>query len=164
MDTWLTALFAAGGALAGSGLTGFITYKVARREHEARDVDELRTALVTYGAVLDRLGLRIDQMPHPPGPFGRWANRQVARWRDLDWVIGRISTATLGRGVIRIIDELTVATNRLILIAPQPVLEATEAINQLLDRIKLRDPQWKVEWQEARNALARVSRDAVPHL
>lgn len=134
MDTWLTALVAAGGALAGSALTGLITYKVAWREHEARGVEELRAALVAYGAILDRLGLRIDQMPHPPGPVGRWTNRQVSRWRDLDWVLGRIASATLGRRVTRMVDEFATATNRLILIAPQPVLEAAEAISALFDR------------------------------
>lgn len=64
---------------------------------------------------------------------------------------------------MKVIDELTTATNRLILIAPHPVLEAVEEINQLLNRFEYRDGQWKAEWREARDALTRASREAVPH-
>lgn len=63
---------AAGAALLASALTGLITYKVAAREQRGRDVEELRAALAAYGAVLDRFGRHLDQLPHPPGPAGRW--------------------------------------------------------------------------------------------
>lgn len=164
MDSSTAAIIAASAALLGSGLTGLLTYKVAGREQRGRDLDELRSALAVYGAVLDRFGRHLDQMPHPPGSIGRWVNRQVSRWRDLDWAMGRLSTGTLGRGAIRTLDELMSAMNRLLLIAPKEVLDAVIEINQLLERSDQRDAHWKAEWSEARSAVAKASRAAVPHL
>jgi hypothetical protein len=164
MDSWLTALIASAAALGGSALTGFITYRVSRRDREVREAEELRAALVAYGAALDRLGFRVDQLPQAPGRATKWQARQLERWYTLDWLIGRLSTATLGRGVMRAIDELIFATNRLALIAPEPVLEAAEAINKLISRFEQGDGRWKADWQEARNALTAASRNAVPHV
>jgi len=164
MDSSIAAIIAASAALLGSELTGLITYKVADREQRGRDIDELRAALAAFGAVLDRFGRHLDQMPHPPGPVGRWVNRQVSRWRDLDWAMGRISSGTLGRGAIRTLDELMAAMNRLLLIAPEDVLDAVLSISVLLERFEQRDASWQAEWREARSAVAEASRAAVPHL
>lgn len=164
MDSSIAAGIAAGAALLASALTGLITYKVAAREQRGRDVEELRAALAAYGAVLDRFGRHLDQLPHPPGPAGRWVNRQVSRWRDLDWAMGRLSAGTLGRGAMRTLDELITAMNRLLLIAPEEVLDAVLGISVLLERFERRDEHWRQEWREARNAVATASRAAVPHL
>ncbi len=164
MDSSIVAIIAASAALLGFALTGLITYKVAGREQRGRDVDELRAALAAYGAVLDRFGRHLDQMPHRPGPVGRWVNRQVSRWRDLDWAMGRISSGTLGRGAIRTLDELMTAMNRLLLIAPEDVLDAVLAISVLLERFEQREAGWRAEWREARSAVAKASHSAVPHL
>lgn len=164
MDSLIAAAVAAGAALLSSALTGFITHKIAAREQRGRDVEELRAALSAYGAVLDRFGRHLDQMPHPPGPAGRWVNRQVSRWRGLDWAMGRLSTGTLGRGAMRTLDELIAAMNRLLLIAPEEVLDAVLGISVLLERFEQRDEDWRQEWREARNAVAAASRAAVPHL
>jgi hypothetical protein len=164
MDSSIAAGIAASAALLSSALTGLITYKVAGREQRGRDVDELRSALAIYGAVLDRFGRHLDQMPHPPGPIGRWVNGQVSRWRDLEWAIGRLSTGTLGRGAMRTLDELITAMNRLLLVAPEDILDAVLGISVLLERFEQRDEGWQEEWREARNAVAEASRGAVPHL
>lgn len=164
MDSSIAAGVAAGAALLGAALTGLITYKIATRQQRGREVEELRAALAVFGAVLDRFARHLDQMPHPPGPAGRWVNRQVSRWRDLDWAIGRLSTATLGRGAIRTLDELITAMNRLLLIAPEEVLDAVLRISDLVARFEQRDESWDEEWREARNAVAAASRAAVPHL
>jgi hypothetical protein len=164
MDSSIAAGIAAGAALLGSALTGLITSKVAAREQRGRDVEELRAALAAYGAVLDRFGRHLDQLPHPPGPAGRWVNRQISRWRDLDWAMGRLSTGTLARGAMRTLDELITAMNRLLLIAPEEVLEAVLGISALLERFERRDEGWGEKWREARNTVAAASRAAVPHL
>lgn len=164
MDSSIAAGIAAGAALLGSALTGLITYMVAAREQRGRDVDELRAALAAYGAVLDRFGRHLDQLPHPPGPAGRWVNRQVSRSRDLDWAMGRLSTGILGRGAMRTLDELMTAMNRLLLIAPEEVLDAVLGISVLLEHFEQRDEGWGAEWREARNAVAAASRAAIPHL
>lgn len=95
MESSVAAIIAASADLLGSALTGLITYFIARREQRGTDVDELRAALAGFGAVVDRVGRHLGQMPHPPGPAGRLMNRLVSRWRDLDWAMGRLSTATL---------------------------------------------------------------------
>jgi hypothetical protein len=161
MDSWLTALIAVGGALAGSALTGYIAFKIARDDQDAREKVELREALVVYGAILDRLSLQIAQLPRAAGVKEGWMNRLIARWPELDWVMGRLSTATLGRGVMRTIDELLTATNRLILIAPHSVLAASEEINRLLENLRPGSAEWKREWQEGREGLVKASREAL---
>jgi len=164
MSPTSAAIVAAAAALLSSALTGFISYKIAGREERRRDTEELRAALAGYGAVLDRITRHFDQMPHPPGPLGRGVDRVVSRWRDLDWALGRISTGILGRGLIRTLDELTVAMNRLLLIAPEGVLDAAQEISLLIERLEPHDETWKAEWRAARGSLARCSREAVPHL
>lgn len=126
MDNWLVALIAAGGALGGSALTGVITYRLALVERKALDRGELRAALTAYGSALDRLTLRIEQLPQAHGIEEDWTTKLVARWRTLDWVMGRLSTATVGRGAMLALDEVIAATNRLMLVAPESVLEAME--------------------------------------
>lgn len=150
-------------ALLGSALTGLIAYFLARREQRARDNDELRAALAVFGALLDRIGRHLEQLPTLQDR-GRKVNRLIAGWRDLDWAIGRLSTATLGRGAIRTFDEFSVALNRLLLIAPQAVLDVTLNLTALLERFEARSPEWESDWREARSEFAAVARSAVPHL
>jgi len=161
MDNWLVALIAAGGALGGSALTGVITYRLARLEREAHDKGELRAALTAYGAALDRLTLRIEQLPQAHGIEESWTNKLVAKWPPLDWLIGRIATATVGRGVMRALDEVIAATNRLLLTAPGSVLGEMEAISELMDGFDPGATKWREEWRAARSAFAGASRRAV---
>lgn len=41
-----------------------------------------------------------------------------------------------------------IGAKRLILIAPQSVLEAAKEVNQLLSRFEHRDQKWKAEWRK----------------
>ena len=142
-------------------MTGVVAYRLARLEREGQDKDELRTALAAYGAALDRLTLRIDQLPQAHGVKEDWTTRLVARWRSLDWLIGRLSVATIGRGAMRSIDEVISATNRLLLVAPDPVLASMETLSELIGRFDPSGSGWRKEWQEARTAFAQASRAAV---
>jgi len=160
MENWLVALIAAGGALSGSALTGVIAYRLARLEREAFDKGEMRTALASYGAALDRLTLRIEQLPQAHGIEEDWTTRLVARWRTLDWVTGRLSTATVGRGAMRALDEVIAATNRLVLVAPESVLEAMETLSELIGNFNPSGSKWREEWRAARSAFAGASRRA----
>jgi hypothetical protein len=161
MENWLVALIAAAGALGGSALTGLIAYRLARLEREGLDKGELRTALAAYGAALDRLTLRVDQLPQAHGIEEDWMTKLVARWRTLDWLMGRISVATIGRGAMRSIDEVITATNRLTLVAPGPVMETMQALSELISRFEPGETDWRKEWQAARAAFAIASRRAV---
>lgn len=161
MQEWVVALVAAAGAVGGSAVTGLISYRLAQLEREARDKDELRAALVAYGAAIDRLTLKIEQLPQAHGIEEGWGNRLIARWRTLDWIIGRLSLATVGRSAMRAVEEVMVANNRLILVAPEAVLLKMQAITDLTGRFDPGEKSWKAEWQEARNAFAAVSRGAL---
>ncbi|MBS1860985.1 MAG: hypothetical protein JSS68_04665 [Actinobacteria bacterium] len=161
MDSWLVALIAAGGAVAGSGLTGWITYRLSRLEREYAAKAELRTALAAYGAALDRLTMQIEQLPQAHGIEEDWTTELVGKVRTLDWLMGRLSTATIGRGAMRAIDEVIAATNRLILVAPESVLEAMQRISELIGGFAPESAGWKDEWREARAGFSRASREAV---
>ncbi|MGE5283011.1 MAG: hypothetical protein ACM3N0_11970 [Chloroflexota bacterium] len=161
MENGLVALIAAAGAIGGSALTGVITYRLARLERKARDKDELRSALVAYGAALDRLTLRIEQLPQAHGIEEGWTNKLVAKWPTLDWAMGRLSTAILGRGMMRAVDEVIAATNRLLLIAPEPILDEMGAVSELIGGFEPGVTKWREEWQAARSAFAGASRRAV---
>jgi hypothetical protein len=157
---WLVPLIAAAGAVAGSAVTGAVVYRVARLEREAADKGELRSALAAYSAAIDRLTLKIHQLPQAHGIEEGRSNKLIARWRTLDWSIGRLSVATIGRSTMRVVDEVIVATNRLILVAPEPIVEAMQAISDLIGRFEPASEDWKRAWQEARNVFAEVSRGA----
>lgn len=164
MDNWVVALIATAGALGGSALTGVITYRLARLERNALDKGELRAALTAYGAALDRLTLRVEQLPQAHGVKENWMNGLVAKWPILDWLIGRMSTATVGRGIMRAVDEVIAATNRLLLIAPEPVLEAMGAVSDLIGSFDPGATKWRDEWRAARAAFAGASRRATTPL
>lgn len=142
-------------------MTGVIAYRLARLEREARDKDELRTALVAYGAALDRLTVQVDQLPQSHGIEEDWMTRLVARWRTLDWLMGRISVATVGRGAMRAIDEVISATNRLMLVAPEPVIETMQILSELIGRFDPGEAQWREDWKAARTAFAKAAKGAV---
>src|ERR1700746_2941555 len=134
MDSWLIGLIAATGAVGGAAVSGVVAYRVARLENQGRDKDELRAALAAYGAALDRLTMRIDQLPQAHGVTEGWTTRLVAMWPALDWVMGRISVATIGRGAMIAIDEVIASTNRLSLVAPGSVLDGMERLSHLIGR------------------------------
>jgi len=95
---------------------------------------------------MDRLTLKIHQLPQAHGIEEVRSNRLVARWRTLDWVIGRLSVATVGRSTMRVVDEVIVATNRLILVAPEPIVEAMQTISDLVGRFEPASEDWKRDW------------------
>lgn len=87
--------------------------------------------------------------------------RLITRWRALDWLIGRLSVATVGRGAMAALGEVISATTRLMLVAPAPVMEAMEVLSELIGRFDPGGSSWREEWQAARTAFAEVSRLAL---
>jgi hypothetical protein len=161
VDNWLVALIAAAGAVSGAAVSGVVAYRLARLDRESRDADELRAALAAYGAALDRLSLKIEQLPQSHGIEEDWTTRLLAPWRTLDWLMGRLSLVTLGRGGMIAVDEVIAATNRLLLVAPRPVLEEMERVSDLLGRLDPPAKGWQDEFREARAAFAGTARAAV---
>jgi hypothetical protein len=163
MDPWLTTLTGAVAVLAGSTLTAAISSRTSRIEREERQRDELRASLVAYGVAIDRLSVRIAELPEPRpdrSPVGRML-RVLERWREFDWLMGRISTALFGRRAMQAVDELILATNRLQLVAPDLLREPMAAISDLLERVEHRDAAWRDEWNAARQSLAAASRSGL---
>jgi hypothetical protein len=161
MEGWLIALIAAGGAVAGAAVSAIAVYRVAHLEAEARGKDELRAALAGYGAALDRLNLKVEQLPQAHGIDENWTTRLVARWPTLDWLMGRVSVATVGRGGMIALDEMIAATNRLLLVAPGPVLDDMERLSDLISSLDPNADIWKDEWKEARSNFAGTARAMV---
>jgi len=161
MESWLIALIAAAGAVAGAAVSAIAVYRVARLEAGARDKDELRAALAGYGATLDRLNLKVEQLPQAHGIDENWTTQLVARWRTLDWLMGRLSVATIGRGGMIALDEMIAATNRLLLVAPEPILDVMERLSDLIGRLDPSAADWRDEWKEARSAFAGAARATV---
>lgn len=85
----------------------------------------------------------------------------MTRLPTLDWLMGRLSTATLGRSTMKAVDELIYASNRLLLIAPESLFPPVESISNLLAGLEERDERWKADWQAAREDLAATSRRAL---
>lgn len=156
-----TAAIAAGAALLSSGLTGVLALRIAGVERDDRSKAELAAAMAAYGYAVDRLGLEIGQLPPTPSRAGRATAAVVGRLPTLDWSLGQLSRHTLGRPGMRALDAYTAAMNRLMLIAPKPVLTAVERVNGLLAMFENRSPNWSTEWQEARNDFAIAARDAL---
>lgn len=164
MDGWMTALVGAAGVLAGSGLTGILASRQAGREHKAHDLEELRSALAAYGAAVDAIELRMAQMGGPMPRAARWILEQVEpHVRILVWLIRRLSVATIARPTMNSFDQLAVCTNRLLLIAPEPVVDAVSAINELIGCFESQSSDWRQEWMEARRTFLIVARDVVSH-
>jgi hypothetical protein len=147
VDDWLVGLIGAAGAVGGSAVTGVVAYRLAGLEGEARGKEELRVALAAYGAARDRLSLQIDQLLRAHGIEEDWTARLIACWRSLDWLMGRLSVAMIGRGAMRAIDEVITATNRLPLVAPDPVLESMDTLSELIGGFDPAGSDWRKEWQ-----------------
>jgi hypothetical protein len=62
---------------------------------------------------------------------------------------------------MRVVDEVIVATSRLILVAPEPIVEAMQAISDLIEQFEPASKNWKREWSEACSVFAEASRLAV---
>jgi hypothetical protein len=150
MESWLVALIAAAGAIAGSGLTGVITYRLARLERDSAANADLRTALAAYGAAPDRLTMQIEQLLQAHGIEEDWTTAMIAKLRTLDWLVGRVSTATIGRGAMRAIDEVIAATKSADPCRPG-VGFGGDATGQRIDR-RLRPCGGELERRMARSA------------
>jgi hypothetical protein len=145
----------------GSGLTGLIAYRLAELDRKVAERRELRSCLAAYGAALDRLTIQIEQLPQSHGIDENWSTRAIELLPTLNWVLGRLSTATVSRGGMRALDEFLATTNPLTLIAPDSVLEAMERISELIGRFDPGASGWRREWREARVGFSAAARSAV---
>jgi hypothetical protein len=160
-EPWIAVLIAAGAALLASALTGYIAHRLARAERAERGRGELAAALMAFGYAVDRMGLEVGQLPPAPSRLNRRLNAGLTRVRMLDWLVGQASRHSLGRPAMRALDGLMATHNRLMLVAPVPVLEAAERIHELLGRVEDRDEEWKTRWQLAREQLLVASQNAL---
>jgi hypothetical protein len=139
-------------------VTGIVAYRVARLEREAADKSELRSALAAYGAAIDRLTLKVQQLPQSHGIEGAgWTSlsssgdSRLADRPAVDRDRWSVEHARPG--------EVIAASNRLILVAPEPILGAMNALGDLIAEFDPGSDEWKGRWQSARNDFAAVSRE-----
>lgn len=162
MTDWPTAAIAAGAALLSSGLTGTLGLLAARRHARTQKRDELAASLHSYCYATDLMNLEIEQLPPPSSSFATALQSTAARLPTLDYTLGQISRRMLGRKAQHALDTYLAAFNRLMLIAPLPVLQTMEAINALLARVDERhSATWPKDWSTARGALAAAGREAI---
>lgn len=62
---------------------------------------------------------------------------------------------------MRAVDEVIAATNRLLLIAPAPILDEMEVVSELISSFDPGAPKWRGEWRAPRTVFAGASRRAV---
>lgn len=155
-------LIAVAGTLGGVALTGLISLRMAARARNDQRRDELAAALAAFGYALDRLRKEFDAMPPPPRRAGRVVERAASRWfPTVDWWVGQIVRHTTARPALRAHDAVMAATNRLLLVAPEQLLDHVVAIIELLDRARPHDEDWQAQWLERRAELLRASRSLV---
>jgi hypothetical protein len=147
------------GTLAGAGLTGFISLKLAAADRRDRRQDELTAALAAFGFALDQLRKELDALPPQTGPANRHVGRALRRsLPTLDWWLSQFARHTVARPALRAYDGVMAATNRLLLVAPEELLTHVRAIIELLDEVRVHDDAWQAEWVERRADLFQASR------
>jgi hypothetical protein len=154
---WVPAVISAASGLAGVAIGGGVTFVVQRADQDERRRGELAVALSAYGRAIDVLRRELERLPASTR-FARITERLINRQRTpgLEYLLGSMHSATLGRSGIRAVEAFETAANRLMLIAPEDVLEAMEMTSQLLGQP--RDETWPARWQSAREQLAVASR------
>jgi hypothetical protein len=103
----------------------------------------------------------IGQLPPSPSRGVQLTDRVLTRTPSLEWMIGQASRHTVGRPALRAFDAYSAAANRLLLVAPNPVLDALEDLSALLARLAHHDEAWRAEWHQTRKRFVVVARAAV---
>jgi hypothetical protein len=68
----------------------------------------------------------------------------------------------VARSGLKAMDGVIAASNRLVLIAPERILECVDRIHTLLEDPRPRDDGWAADWIDARGELLQVARVFVP--
>jgi hypothetical protein len=76
-------------------------------------------------------------------------------------MMGRLSVLTIGRGTMAAVDEVISAMDRLLLLAPGPVLGDMERLSDLIGDFDPSAEDWRRDWKEARASFAGTARTAV---
>jgi hypothetical protein len=132
---------------------------VYRADRRDRDRDELVAALQTFATALDlAVGeLRRNAPPH------RWLRRASAAIDKtvpaLGWLASPLIELLWPR-TTAVTDQLLVAVNRLVAVAPQATLAEAEQAGELLSSWPgVADPVWEERWRSYRNRLQQHIRD-----
>jgi len=56
------------------------------------------------------------------------------------------------------VDEVIAATNRLMIVAQESVMETMQILSELIGRFEPGGESWREEWRDARTAFAKASR------
>jgi len=158
MDDTTLALIAAGAGLVGATVGSLVALRIAQLQSRERRASELSAAVASFGHAVDRLMLEIGQLPPSSGRTGVTLRSAVERRPYANWIVGQLTRWSLGLPAMRALDGLMAATNRLSLVAPEPMVRDVGRIPALLGRLAQRDQRAVAELDSARARLLAAAR------
>lgn len=87
--------------------------------------------MTDFLAVTDLIGLELARQPQP-GRSARTVNRLVRRLPQIDYTSGRLDERIFTPHLRVLLERFSAASNRLALIAPEPVLEIIDELAGLM--------------------------------
>jgi hypothetical protein len=158
---WISAAIAGGSAIAGGAVVAISNYWVRRADIRESRRTELRAAVVDYLHMVDLIGLEASRQPKS-GRSVRALNRFIEqRAPQIDYTTGRLHEAIFTPHLRRLMDRLSFATNRLLMVAPFELLAPMEDVNVALADFEGPDPDWNQRWEDARKRFAIACRELV---
>ncbi|HEX8084556.1 MAG TPA: hypothetical protein VF529_09720 [Solirubrobacteraceae bacterium] len=161
MDTAvLTAIVSGGSAVAGIAVGGGIDVWQRIDERRERRLEQLESRLAMFGAALDGLVLEMESLP-PQSRRGQILSEWLARrMPTLDFFVGRLGRALLGRRLYALMGDFQRAGNALVVSAPPEIVVAMEPIGDALGAFSKEPDKWHARFEEARADFAAVARIA----
>jgi hypothetical protein len=114
----------------------------------------------TFLAVTDLIGLELARQPHP-GRSVRTINRLVRRLPQIDYTSGRLHERIFTPQLRALLERFSAASNRLALIAPEPMLEIIDELAGLMAQDEQVPAGWNERWNTARGRLVAATRDVL---
>lgn len=154
---WVLPAITAASGLSGGLVVALSTYAVGRRQSRDGRQAELRATAVSFLHAVSAIDHRLRLEP-VPGSVGRVIDRTVEKWLPrLSYDVTRVLDPSLNA----VIERFHAASSRLLLVAPEELLEPAGRLIELLETAADRDGAWWASWAETRGALVVACRRAL---
>jgi hypothetical protein len=164
VDVLGAAAISAGSGLLGAVIGAGASLLTQRAERDLRERSELVSELAALGFAIDMLELEISRLPRRT-VFARAADQAISRERlpNLNYLIEWTHFKTVGREAYRAIERFVEVANRVVVVAPDEVLEITQDFAELIGTLQERHhgDAWRQRWNSTRERYAQVCRSAV---
>ncbi len=155
---WINAAIAGASAVGGGAVVAASNLGVRKADADDRRQAALLSAIVGYLHMIELIGLEAARQPKS-GTAVTALNRFIEkRAPQLDYTTGRLHEAIFTPHLRELMDRYSLAANRLLMLAPSPLLEDVDRVNRLLGGFDGLDDEWIARWQEARGQLVRACR------